>query len=93
MIRVLVKSDNVSQRNGTGKAAGKVFRHQSGGLDNGTDFPQPCRIPLDEHQPPYPPGVYTLTPASFYAGQYGDIEVSRSFKLTRLEEPQKKAAA
>lgn len=86
MIRILIKSDNVSSRNGSGRAAGKVFRHQSGAIDNGNDFPQPCRVPLDEHQPAYPPGTYTLTPASFYAGEYGDIEVSRSYKLVRLDE-------
>lgn len=90
MIRILIKSDNVATRNGTGKAAGRVFRHQAGAIDNGNDFPQPCRVPLDEHQPPYPAGVYTITPASFYAGEYGDVEVSRSYKLVRLDD--KKAA-
>lgn len=92
MIRILIKSDNVTQRNGTGKAAGRVFRHQAGAIDNGNDFPQPCRVPLDEHQPPYAPGVYTITASSFYAGDYGDVEVSRSFKLVRIDEKAKQAA-
>lgn len=92
MIRIVIKSDNVVTRAGTGKAAGKTFRHQSGAVDNGQDFPAPCRIPLDDHQPPYPPGIYTLTAGSYYVGNFGDIEVSRSMKLVRLDEKAQKAA-
>lgn len=75
-IRVLVKSEAVTVRNGTGKN-GKAFsfREQHAALDKGGDFAEPFRLRLDQQQPAYKPGLYTFSPESYRVGQYGDVEI------------------
>jgi Helix-destabilising protein. len=94
MIRVLVKSENVSLRNGTGKN-GKAysFREQHAALDDGGDFPAPFRLRLEREQPAYKPGLYTFDPKSYRVGQYGDVEL-RFVSLVPLDaKPQAAKAA
>lgn len=82
-IRILVKSSTVHTKAGNAKGSGKPYsiREQAAALDTGLDFPDPIRIALNNDQPPYAPGVYTLSPDSFKAGAYGAIEVSRYPRL------------
>lgn len=76
MIRVIVKSENINVRSGTGKN-GKAFsfREQFAALDDGGDFPAPFRVRLDRDQPAYKPGLYTFSAQSYRVGQYGDVEL------------------
>jgi len=93
-MKVIIKSDNVQVRSGTSKA-GKAYtaRTQAGGLDNGSDFPSPIRINLDEHQPPYPPGEYVFTDDSYTTNEFGDPVLSRYFKLVVASRPAARTAA
>ena len=86
MIKILIRSDAVDTREGNSKATGKAYRMrtQTGALDNGSDFPHPIRVPLEEAQPPYPAGEYTLADDAYKVGEYGDPQISRFYKLVRI---------
>lgn len=75
-IRIIVKSEVVTARRGTGKN-GKPFefREQAAALDDGGDFPAPFRVRLERDQPAYKPGIYTFSAQSYRVGQYGDVEL------------------
>jgi len=94
-MKIIVRSDLVNTREGNSSRTGKAYkmRTQGGAIDNGADFPHPIRIPLDDQQPPYPPGEYVLTDDSFTVGEYGDPQISRFFKLLRLAVPAGKQPA
>lgn len=76
MIRVIVKSENVNNRAGTGKN-GKPFsfREQGAALENGGDFPYPIKLRLERDQPAYKPGVYTFSPESYRVDDFGNPEL------------------
>ena len=60
-MKILVKSDQVNVRTVKGKnGRDYTFRTQLAALDNGGDFPQPFPLRLEEKQPAYAPGEYTI---------------------------------
>ena len=75
-----VESRSVTTRNGP-----QTFYHQTAYLHTGGAYPDRFRIPVQGVNSGYPPGVYTLSDASFRVGRYGDLEINRfDFQLERL---------
>jgi len=83
-IRIEVKRVEVQDVSGTAKRTGKpfAFKKQSAWAHlcdrKGTpdEYPTRIELTLEQDQAPYPPGVYTLAPSSFYAGSFGALECS-----------------
>jgi hypothetical protein len=83
-IRIEIKSTALETRPVTSKA-GKHFTfleqtawaHTYGPNGEPNPYPEKLRVTLPRGQTEaYPPGEYTLHPASFYVGQWGDLELS-----------------
>jgi hypothetical protein len=85
-IRITVKNTELRAR--TKKGTDTVFAHEQtayawlfGRDGKPEEYPQKITLTIwqrdgkPEH-PPYPPGDYTLAPASFTAGDYGRLEVA-----------------
>lgn len=80
-IKIEVKSAEVVPKNGVSQKTGKPFSiREQEAWGHFTDpkgqphpYPQRVRLTLDDNQPPYAPGVYTLSPASFYPDRFGQI--------------------
>jgi hypothetical protein len=83
-IRIEVKKVDVQDVSGNAKRTGKpyAFKKQTAWAHlydrKGTpdDYPTRIEVTLDDGQAPYPPGVYTLAPSSFYSGSFGALECS-----------------
>ena len=83
MIQIKVEDVAVETKSGTSQKSGKAYsiREQTAwGLfhdQNGKVQPHPqrIRVTLDDQQPPYPVGVYTLAPESFYPDRFGQITI------------------
>lgn len=81
-VRVEVSSSMVETKSGTSKM-GKAYtiREQECWIHTtdkqGQTRPHPERavVPLDDGQPPYPVGSYTVCPSSFYVGRFGMVGV------------------
>ena len=88
MIKVTVHSIDVREMKGTGKASGKPYHmhfqtayahtfDKKTGKEN--PYPEKIELTLEVNQAgmpeTYPAGLYTLSPASLYVGQYG-LEVA-----------------
>jgi hypothetical protein len=82
-IRIEIASTALEERNVTAK--GKTFKfleqeawaHTVDREGKAHPHPQRIRITLPRGQDTaYPPGDYTLHPASFYVGGYGDLAMS-----------------
>lgn len=43
----------------------------------GHPYPEKVRVPLQQGQSAYEPGRYSLDPACFVAGRFGDLEINR----------------
>lgn len=77
-IKVEVKSAEVFTKSGNAKASGKPYeiRTQEGyAFTVGRDgkprpYPEKVEVPLDKDQQPYKPGVYEISPSSFYVGDF-----------------------
>ncbi|RUL66811.1 hypothetical protein EKH79_03095 [Dyella dinghuensis] len=76
MSKVIVKSDQVHQRTVKGKNGREyTFRTQLAAFDNGGDFPQPFPLRLDDKQPAYAPGEYSIdVDKSVYVDTSGRFE-------------------
>lgn len=58
-----------------------MFREQRAYMHKpGDPYPSPCQISLGE-RPPFAPGRYTLSPASFSVGRFGSPELVRELVL------------
>jgi len=83
-IRIEVKSLVVSEVSGIAKS-GKPYhiRKQTGWAHtydaSGTPNPYPEKIEfnLQENQPPFALGVYTIAPESFYVGDFNALAIGR----------------
>lgn len=87
-IRIEVKSGVATSRNVNvtkGRNAGSVMQmvEQEAWAfltdRNGNPAPYPSRIVLDleQGQQPYPPGMYTFAPQSFYVGDFSKVKIGR----------------
>lgn len=58
-----------------------MFREQRAYMHKpGDPYPSPCHISLGD-RPPFAPGRYTLSPASFSVGRFGSPELVRELVL------------
>jgi hypothetical protein len=78
MLKIQIKDLKVEQRVGKSAASGKTFnfRTQTGFTQlNGEVRKVP--VSLEEDQPAYEVGMYTLGDGSFYFAQYGKLAIGR----------------
>lgn len=84
MLKIEIKSTLITEVSGTSKA-GKPYhiRKQSAWVHtfdqagNPQPFPERVEFNLAEQQPAYPVGVYTLSPKSFFVGDFNQLSVGR----------------
>lgn len=98
MIKIEVKTTDVSTKSGISSKTGKPYtiREQEAWAhlySVGGPHPYPSRvlITLEDNDPPYPPGAYTLDPSCLYAGRFGTLALGR-IKLKALVSSAKAAA-
>lgn len=98
-LRIEVKSNLVQEISGTSKA-GKPYHirkqaawaytyDQMGALN---PFPERIEFTLADGQQPFPAGNYTLSPASFYVGDFHSLSISRPILEPIQSAPAQKAA-
>lgn len=82
-IKIEVKEEKAATKSGVSAKTGKAYsiREQEAwaytcGRD-GKPYPYPVRIniTLNDDQQPYPAGAYTISPASFYANRFNNLEI------------------
>lgn len=84
MIKIEVKSAEVRTKSGTSARTGKpysipeqeayAFTADRDGKPN--PYPVKVALTLQDNQPPYSPGFYTLAPQSLYVNRFGQLEIS-----------------
>lgn len=67
----------------TSKKTGEVlkFREQKAYIYNGGIYPKQFIISLDDNQPEYPAGIYTIAPESIDVGDFGALKFASRIKL------------
>lgn len=89
MIKIEVKSANVTPRNvlaKTGRNAGQTiqlleqeaYAHTVDAQGNARPYPERILLNIEQGEQPYPPGYYTLSPASLYINRFQKLEMGRS---------------
>lgn len=95
-IRVSIENEQVNVKSGTNSRGPWQIREQEAWayLSNrdGSAHKHPSRIviSLEAEQAPYPVGDYTVSPTSFYVGQYGSLMFRARLQL--LKQPVRAAA-
>jgi len=83
-LRIEIKSNLIQEISGTSKAgkpyhirkqAGWAYTYDQMGAPN--PFPERMEFSLADGQDPFPVGNYTLSPASFYIGDFHSLAISR----------------
>jgi hypothetical protein len=80
-IKIEVKTTEVSTKSGTSAKTGKPYsirEQEAWAYTTDRDgrphpYPQRIRITLGDDQPPYPTGLHTLSPASFFVDRFGGL--------------------
>lgn len=75
MIRIEVLSDEVLVSRGTKDGRSYEFHKQKVFAHLGEKYPAPALIRIEPGKP-YAPGVYTLSPASFWVDRYGELRLN-----------------
>lgn len=85
MIKIEIKEAVKNRREVTRKQDGKIITfyeqpawahtYTQGGNPN--VYPEAVTINLDQHQEPYAPGFYTLTPESIWVNRFKQLELSK----------------
>lgn len=84
MSKIIIRTAVAHPRQIRGKNNGPTFNFNEQNaaiLKEGEDFPHPFKIRLDDGQPPYPAGEYTVDASSFVVGQYSDLQMGRRIVL------------
>lgn len=84
-IRISIKSTNIAKRSGTAKSSGKPYNirtqtawaHTFDREGNPYDYPQRVDIQLEENDSAYEIGDYTISPRSFFVGDFDKLAISR----------------
>lgn len=84
MIKVTVFDMPVRRLSGVGKTSGKaydmtvqtIYCHTADASGQPLPVPEKSEIVLDKDQVPFPPGDYTLSPASLYVDRQGRLSVA-----------------
>jgi len=87
MSKIIIRTAVAIPRSIRGKNNGPSFNFNEQNaaiMKDGEDFPHPFRIRLDDGQPPYPAGEYTVDGSSFVVGQYGDLQMGRRVVLVPI---------
>ncbi|MDD2943643.1 MAG: single-stranded DNA-binding protein [bacterium] len=83
-LRVEIKSNLIQEISGTSKAgkpyhmrkqAGWAYTYDQMGAPN--PYPERIEFSLVDGQQPYQPGNYTLSPVSFFVGDFHSLSISR----------------
>jgi hypothetical protein len=79
-MRIEIKSMQVAEKRGNAARTGKpyVIREQKGWMETGKDYPSEVTISLQDDQVAFAPGFYQLTPACFWVGRFGVVNVDLS---------------
>lgn len=96
MSKIIIRTAVSHPRSIRGKNNGPSFNFNEQNaaiMKDGEDFPHPFRIRLDDGQPPYPVGEYTVDGSSFVVGQYGDLQIGRRVVLVPIMPPAAAMAA
>lgn len=80
-LKIEVKTTEVHTKSGIAAKTGKPYsiREQEAWAyttdRNGqpNPYPQRIRVTLDDEQTPYPVGLHTISPSSFYVGQFDQM--------------------
>ena len=97
-LRIEIKSNLVQEISGTSKAgkpyhmrkqAGWAYTYDSMGALN--PFPERIELSLADGQEPFQVGNYTLSPASFFVGDFHSLSIGRPI-LELIAAPMQKAA-
>lgn len=89
MIRVEIASSAVEVKSGTSSRTGKSYsiREQECWIhtvDKSTlqtrPHPERAVVALEDNQPPYPPGSYTICPSSIYVARFGLVSLRLRLK-------------
>lgn len=98
MIRIEIKSTEVRTISGTSKAGKpysirdqEAYAHTVGRDGQPRPYPERISLQLEDDQPPFEPGLYTLAPSSLYVGDYGRLMLGRP-QLARVQPAVAKAA-
>lgn len=102
MIRIEIKTANVTPRNivaKQGPRAGQTIQlleqeaYAETYGDNGKHaYPSRITLNLESNEKPYPPGVYTVDPASLYVDRFQKLQLGR-LRLTPVAATRPAAAA
>lgn len=93
MQRIEFQNDQVHVKSGKSSRTGKdyMIREQEGYLHGLGAYPVKCRIPLEDDQTPYAPGIYEFRlPLS--VGRFEALQVNRQLGLVLVGKPSAKAA-
>ncbi|MBT0723103.1 DNA-binding protein [Rosenbergiella sp. S61] len=81
MIKIEIKPSQAvaDTRSGVSKTTGKAYTipEQSAYIFLGGDYPQMFKINLENGQPPYPAGLYSLHESSIYVGDFQKLRVGK----------------
>lgn len=80
MIKVEIKPSQsaVTTRSGTSKAGNPYsLNEQMCYVHLGNEYPVLVKLTLDDGQPAYQPGLYTVSLNSFKVGQFGSLMIDR----------------
>jgi hypothetical protein len=83
MIKIEIKSSEVSSRSGNSKGRDWHIRSQEAWAHllerNGSPspYPQKIQLNLEDDQAPYPVGQYALSDSSLYVGDFGRLQLGR----------------
>lgn len=99
-IKIEVSSDTVITRSGISARTGKPYsmREQEGyahtvGRDGQpSKYPQLIKITLGDNQSPYPAGLYTVSPESFYVDRFNALSLGLVLRPLPVVSAQPKAA-
>lgn len=78
MLNIEVRDTSTLPKRGVSKKTGKPysFKEQKAYAHlEGKPYPQEIVVSLDDDQPPYREGFYTLAPESFYVGGFMSLAV------------------
>lgn len=82
MLKIEIAQQAVETRNGTSKRTGQPYtiHEQEAYLhQEGKPYPTPMKLNIEANQQgipqPFAPGIYTLSPDSFYIDRYGSLAV------------------
>ena len=84
MIKIEVKSAEVTTKSGIAAKTGKPYsiREQEAwaflcSVTGPQPYPSRTVLNLEDDQPPYPPGQYTIDASSIYVGDFGSLRLGR----------------